>query len=111
MSKRELSESDRARLRGSNDSHNTEMYPDGELDALGAFMSTMPDDIFDMLVEIVTDVSNIRANGARDKLKERSVVYVTEAIGMDDEHDQYSEVEDAVENAVDEVFLKRFGDA
>lgn len=105
-----LSTEERDRLRGSLDFTNMTLCSDAELTELRDFISGAPDSVIDTLSAIVRDISSIRANEIREPLIEALSQAVGDALDLDEEDEQRTDIEDAVEETVTEVFLQRAGD-
>lgn len=106
----DLSTEERDRLRGSLDFNNMTLCSDAELTELRDFISGAPDSVIDTLSSIVSDISSIRANEIREPLIEALSQAVGDALELDEEDEQRTDIEDAVEELVNEVFLHRAGD-
>lgn len=105
-----LSTEERDRLLGSLDFATMTLCSDAELTELRDFISGAPDSVIDTLSAIVSDISSIRANEIREPLIEALSQAVGDALELDEEDEQRTDIEDTVEELVNEVFLHRAGD-
>lgn len=95
-----LSTEERDRLLGSLDFANMTLCSDAELTELRDFI----------VAAIVRDISSIRANEISEPLIEALSQAVGDTLDLDEEDEQRTDIEDAVEETVTEVFLHRAGD-